>query len=347
MKSASAKYAILGDTHFIPKDSEIYVNYLNRFFSECFFPFLEKNKISIIIQVGDLFDTRKGTNHYSLYHAKKIFFDKLKQKSIHLITLLGNHDIMYKNSLEINSPELLLKEYDNITIINKPTSLYGMSFIPWICQENYDNVMEYISNDTNKICFGHLELANFSMYKGFESKHGMSPTIFKGYDKVITGHYHTISSKNNILYVGTPYEMCWHDANDIRGFHVLDKNLKFIQNPFTLFNKIYYDDSKDFNYLDDDYVNSLQHKYIKIIVESKIPEKYDLFLEKLNTIDTLGLTINDKEQELLELQEDIDESDDTVSILNRYIDTTITDDLDVCKIKTIMFDIYNSALRIE
>jgi hypothetical protein len=31
--------------------------------------------------------------------------------------LVGNHDIAYKNTLEVNSPSLLLKDYDNVSII--------------------------------------------------------------------------------------------------------------------------------------------------------------------------------------------------------------------------------------
>lgn len=341
------KFAILGDTHFIMKDSEIFVKYFDKFFSESFFPYLKSNKINTIIQLGDNFDTRKSSNHFSIYNAKKIFFDKLKEYNIHLITLVGNHDMYYKESLEINSLELLLSGYDNITIINKPTSLYGMSFIPWICKENYDSVISYIENDENKICFGHLELSNFSMYKGFESKHGMSATIFKKYDAVYTGHYHTKSSKGNIHYLGTPYELCWHDSGDDRGFHILDKKLKFIKNPFTLFEKIIYDDSSSVNYLDDDYLMSFNEKYIKVIVEIKNNQlNYDMFIDKLNNININDLIIIDKAQELLELEETINESDDTVSLLNRYIDNNHDDILDISKVKNIMFDVYNAAMRL-
>lgn len=336
------KYVILGDTHFIPKDSEIFVQYIERFFTDILFPYIETNKITTIIQVGDLFDTRKHTNHFSLYHTKRIFFDKLRDKKIQLICILGNHDLYLKEFVNINTPRLVLGEYDNITIVDTPTSIYGMTFLPWICNENYDSIMSYIESDTNKICFAHLELANFSMYKGFESKIGMSATVFEKYSSVITGHYHTRSSKGNITYVGTPYEMCWHDSNDVRGFHVLDRKLKFIPNPLTLFDKIIYNDT-DYRNID---LKLYENKYIKVIVEKKSDtNQYEVFLNALNNIHTHNLIIIDKEKDNEELQSDIDDCDDTVSILNTYIDNTIEDTLDSSKIKTIMFDIYNTALR--
>ena len=186
------------------------------------------------------------------------------------------------------------------------------------------------------------------MYKGFESKHGMSATIFKNYDNVYTGHYHTKSTKGNITYVGTPYEECWHDSGDERGFYILDQNkpkLKFIKNSFTLFEKILYNESSDQDYMDDSYLQRFENKYIKIIIDDKTDAKFDLFFEKLNNIPNYGITIIDKQQDMIDLMQDVDETSDTVSILNTYIDNTISDGLDTSTIKSIMFEVYNSALK--
>ena len=52
--------------------------------------------------------------------------------------------------------------------------------------------------------------------------------------------------------------MYWNDVDDPRGFHIFDTDtfkLEFIQNPYTMFEKVYYDDTDvklfDASYLKD------------------------------------------------------------------------------------------------
>ena len=113
------KICILGDTHFGARgDSLDFHKYFERFYDEVFFPYLVENKIDVIFQMGDLFDRRKFINFNSLYLCRKYFFDRLKENNIRFYTILGNHDVSFKNTLEVNSSQLLLNEYDNITVFN-------------------------------------------------------------------------------------------------------------------------------------------------------------------------------------------------------------------------------------
>ena len=77
----------------------------------------------------------------------------LFENDIKLYTILGNHDIAHKNSLEVNSPSLLLKEYNNIVIIDKPTVLeeYDILCIPWICSSNEKECMGAVEKSKNLI----------------------------------------------------------------------------------------------------------------------------------------------------------------------------------------------------
>ena len=43
------------------------------------------------------------------------------ERDIKMDLILGNHDVYYKNTNEVNAPELLLFESDNINIISEPT----------------------------------------------------------------------------------------------------------------------------------------------------------------------------------------------------------------------------------
>ena len=204
------KIAILGDTHFgMRGDSIAFHNLYKKFYKEVFFPYLEEHGIQNVYQLGDLFDRRKYISFQTLALSRKYFFDVMKEKNIQFFTLLGNHDITFKNTLEVNSPQLLLKEYDNIHIFDKPFNdkELGIDIIPWICQDNEAEIREFIKNSSNQICFGHFELQGFEMDRGNVCHEGMDPQILSRYELVLSGHFHHKSQNGNILYVGTPGEM--------------------------------------------------------------------------------------------------------------------------------------------
>ena len=107
------KIAILGDTHFGSRsDGAQFHSIFDKFYNNIFFPALKDRGVEVLIQLGDLFDRRKYVNYLTLAQSREYFFDKLKAMNMPTHILLGNHCIFYKNTLEVNSPELLLKEYD-------------------------------------------------------------------------------------------------------------------------------------------------------------------------------------------------------------------------------------------
>jgi len=90
------KVCLLGDTHFgIRNDSMTFHRYLDKFYTEIFFPYLKEHNIKTVIQLGDLFDRRKYINFVSLSESRRYFFDRLKDEGIHLHALIGNHDIFW------------------------------------------------------------------------------------------------------------------------------------------------------------------------------------------------------------------------------------------------------------
>ncbi len=356
------KVCILGDTHFLVRNgSKSFNAYFERFYENTFFPYLLNNNIKTIIQMGDLFDNRKSVHLQGLSECKRYFFDKLKDYAIELITLVGNHDSHYKDTISINSQNLLLGEYSNIKIIDKPVNFelscgVEVCFLPWICKENYNQSMEVINESRSHFCFGHLELSNFAMHKGIVSEEGMSPELFEKFEFSFTGHFHHRSNRGNIYYLGTPYELTWHDNLDPKGFHIFDFNsreLEFIQNPFRMFNKIYYDDllneEEIKENLSDNYYEKFSNSYIKLIVKNK--ENlflFDNFVDKLYQINPLDLVIIEEVSEVLsEELSDIDETEDTITILSKYIENLKTKDLDQNKIKCILHNLYNEALSLD
>ena len=86
------KISILGDCHFGARNSSlVFSRYFERYFTDHYFPSLEENGVKVILQLGDLFDTRKYTNHVTLAEAKRYFFDEAQNRGITIHTLVGNH----------------------------------------------------------------------------------------------------------------------------------------------------------------------------------------------------------------------------------------------------------------
>jgi DNA repair exonuclease SbcCD nuclease subunit len=357
------KVVILGDTHFgVRNGSKSFNEYFERFYNDVFFPYLINNNIKKVIQLGDIFDNRKLTHLTGFSEYKRYFFDKFTEYDIELNVLVGNHDSAYKNTIEVNSPHLLLEgKYPNVKVFSKPELFEvfpGMSvlMLPWICSENYDETMELVNQSKTDFCFGHLELSNFMMYKGLVSDHGMNPELFSKFEFVFTGHYHHKSNRGNIYYLGTPYELTWSDASDPKGFHVFDfetRELNFIQNPYKMFNKLYYDDLMDEDLIkqiiEENELESLRNSYVKVIVKNKEnPYLFDLLLTAIDKVEPIDVTPVEEIAEVLSEEiDDINETEDTLTILGKYVDNIKSKDIDSTKLKTILTTLYNDAVSLE
>jgi DNA repair exonuclease SbcCD nuclease subunit len=348
-----AKVALVTDTHFGARSDSIPIdNFIRKFYEECFWPEIDRNEIRTIFHLGDCFDRRKYINFNTLKSCREYFFDQAKKRDIQLVMIVGNHDTFFKNTNGVNAHSLLLKEYDNILAYSGPTdySISGRTILlmPWICTENYEESMDALKTTDSKVCFGHFEIAGFQMYKGHENDDGFDPNIFSRFDIVCSGHYHHRSNNGNIHYLGNPYELTWADYDDPRGFHIFDTkdlSLEFIQNPFNIFSKIYYDDTKDISYSKEDF----EGKHLKLIVVNKTDHyKFDKFLEKIYQSNPLELKII---EDLSEFESDAldDENldlEDTMSLLSQYVDSLETE-ANKDRIKTIMKTLYVEAQNIE
>ena len=348
------KVAIITDQHFGARnDSIAFLDFFEKFYEQTFFPTLDANDITTVLVLGDTFDRRKYVNFYALDRAKKMFFDKLEERGIRVHMLAGNHDTYYKNTNEVNSPDLLLVEYGNIDVISKPETIVidgtSICMMPWICPENYQESLDHIKNTKAEICMGHFEIAGFAMYRGMESHDGLAKETFEKFDLVFSGHYHHRSSDKHIHYLGNPYELTWQDYNDPRGFHLFDlstRELEFICNPYRMFERIEYDDKgKDPIDLD---VVELEQKYVKLVVVNKTDfYKFDKFIQKLYNKGCHEIKIIEDMSEFQdgEIGEEIN-LEDTLSVLSHYVDSIETD-VDKEQIKTYMRTLYTEAVNIE
>jgi DNA repair exonuclease SbcCD nuclease subunit len=348
------KVAIITDQHFGARnDSVAFLDYFQKFYDNVFFPCLDEHGIHDVLILGDTFDRRKYVNFYALQRAKEMFFDKLANNGIRVHMLAGNHDTYFKNTNNVNSPDLLLREYTNINVIDHPATIYiddtPICMMPWICPENYQDSLDTINDTKAEICMGHFEIAGFAMYRGMESHDGLSKETFDKFDLVFSGHYHHKSDDGHIYYVGNPYELTWQDYNDPRGFHLFDlgsRDLTFIRNPYSMFARIEYND-KEQEPIDLD-AYDLANQFVKLVVVNKTDYyKFDRFIQKLYNKGCHDIKVVEDMSEFQEgeLGEEIN-LEDTLSVLSHFIDSIETD-MDKEKVKSYMRGLYTEAVNVE
>lgn len=346
------KVALLTDTHYgFKKGNQDFHDYFLKFYNDVFFPTLKKEKIKHVIHMGDVFDIRKNIDFWSLNWAKKNIFKPLEEMGITCDLLVGNHDSFYKNTLEINSLECLLLEFANLRVFSKPSEVTldktKLMYVPWICQDNEEQTLNLIQDTEAKVVLGHLELKGFAANPGWTCEHGYDASIFDKFELVMSGHFHTPSKKRNVQYVGNSYQMYWNDYNDKRGFNIFDtdtQKLKFYENPYQMFHKIFYDDTKN-DYYDIDF-EQYRDTCIKLIVENKTDyTQFDHVFTNLQDV-VIDLKVIEDFSAEGESDDDIElEHEDTLTILEKYIEE-MNANIDSVKIKEIMKSLYVEALEV-
>ena len=180
--------------------------------------------------------------------------------------------------------------------------------------------------------------------------HGREIELYSKFTKVFSGHYHTRSDDGRIFYLGNPYEMFWTDVCDRRGLTILDTETQehfHIDNPYQLFHNIYYEDT-DHQLFD---ATVYKDKIVKVVVKQKTDVKqFEKFIDKLHSVGVADLKI----VENFEFggwygNEDSwnmgVETEDTLTILNRYIDESEVS-LDKSKIQKVIREVYQEACEL-
>ena len=344
------KIALLTDPHFGARgDSLVFFDYMMEFYDNVFFPYLSENNITTMIHLGDVVDRRKFINFNILHGMNTRFMKRLQDDKIESHIIIGNHDTYFKNTNDINSMNELIDfnhEYAP-KVYSDPVTLNfdgrDICFMPWINSGNYTDCRSHIKDTKAKTLFGHLEIAGFEMSRGIKCEDGFDIYMFKKFDLVCSGHFHHKSNNGNIHYLGSPYETTWIDYNDPRGFHIYDTDtneIEFIQNPYRMFHKIYYDEDR----LDQINYSTYNQKYVKVIVKNKTKQHLlDNLIDELYNNDVVDVSVVDDTYEF-EGMDETQSIEDTMSLLSGYIDDYNLD-LDKNRLKGLIQDLYITALR--
>jgi hypothetical protein len=198
------------------------------------------------------------------------------------------------------------------------------AFVPWINEENKKKFEKFLAMTDAQTCIGHFEFGGFEYAKGIKSDRGMGTKGFEVFDAVYSGHYHLSSSKKNITYIGTPYEMTFSDMGDEKGMWILDTkdgSIEHVVNPHVLFRKIIYDDtSVDYDSYD---FSIYKESYVRVyVIKRDNMAMYSRFIDNLYNAEAIDINVLEKDLDFgddeevdVETQSTIDIMRDTVSNL--------------------------------
>ena len=347
------KIALINDTHWSARgDSQLFFDYFMKFFDDVFFPYLKENDIKTVIHAGDLMDRRKFVNFNILSQIRTRFMDRLRDEGIEMHCILGNHDVYFRNTNEVNSVRELFN--NDLIIYEEPKVVnfdgLDIAFLPWVCKDNYDQSIDFIKTVSAPILIGHLELNGYDVTRGVKFDGGMDAKIFNRFERVLSGHFHCKQEKDNIYYMGTQYQITFSDLNESKGFHVLDtdnREVTFIENPYKMFHTVKYSDENGVIDLDSYDCNYLRGSYIKLFVEHKEhPYEFERFMDKLYDCGVAKITIvEDVINSDWTKEEMVDLAQDTVTLINSEIDG-MEEVKDKDKMKRLVRDLYMESLSL-
>ena len=350
------KFAIITDQHFCLRNSSHYFrdNY-TKFYNDVFFPTLKKEGVKTIVGLGDTFEDRKQMNLLGLDHAREVYFEPAEKNGIDIITILGNHDVFYRNTNEINALDLIEKAYSNVRVIHDTDVLnldgFKLGLVSWINKENYEQRLEFMKNCDVDILAGHFEISGFEMTKGNFCDGGMSQDLFKRFQEVWSGHFHIASKQGCIRYLGNPSQTNKGDVGYERGFYIFDtdtRELIFHANPFNVYDTINYDESYDIlQYNFEEYRDQMISLYIS--AWHKVDKtKLNLFVDELNKV-TYSLDVIETESLVSDINKEANKVEYTshIEMITSWIDREFESVDDKKNLKDMMNELYDEALQMS
>jgi hypothetical protein len=124
-----------------------------------------------------------------------------------------------------------------------------------------------------------------------------------------------------------------------------------VENPNVMFHKISYNDKEntitEITNLD---LSKYAGTYVKVVVINKTnPHLFDRFMENLYKVNPIDITIAEDFTDLTEGVEDdmINEAEDTITIINKFVDGIQDENINNDKLKTVLKELYVEALNQE
>lgn len=345
-----SKVAIITDLHWGTRNNSLFfLDMMERFWYDFFFPYLEEKDIDTVWCLGDILESRKTINIQILTRVQK-FFAEFNKRNIDLYTILGNHDVFYKTTNEISGVPPIIKPYDNIHLVADPFEVIHfwsepVAFVNWITPENKQKVMHWIQTvDANILC-GHFEINNFELAHGVACRTAwFDADWFSRFDKVLSGHFHVRATNGLINYLGNPYQTNWGEAADKKGFHIFDvhsKDIEFIVNPYEIYQTLYVDETLKAREIDG---SDFKDKFVRIFIDGNVKKKQlDILIDNIGAFAHSIEVI--EERQIMVDSEEIEQLTDVHDIITSFLNFCEIDNLDKGVLEKMIYEIHREALE--
>lgn len=340
---------VITDTHMNDKNIPLVKSIFRQTFQYC-----ANNKIDTVYQAGDWFTSRTGQSIDCLLSTGEIL-EMLQSYGLTMYAIAGNHDKNDQSRCE--SFLSAFRKWDRFHLIESggcskiPDSKVHVSMMPYFTEEVYDENLrelhDFIFDDKPKDCdhfilITHVSVNGVKNNDGSEVTTGLSPNLFKNWDKVLVGHYHNKSKVGkNIYYIGSAYQANFGEDGD-KGFTVIynDGSIEQVKLVFPEFVKFYVD------------VNSLTSADIldiKKIREEHPDRKLRIVLEgteeeiksfNKSALEDIGVSIESKPTDVVLIENDGD-----VETISYNRDNLIEAFDEFCSIKNIKNEYAKQVLK--
>jgi len=329
------KIVLISDIHFgIKKSDKIFLENQLNFFKNELIPYMQNNNLTTMAILGDLFDTRNSLNSYMKSEVYKLF-EYINDQKIKVYIFPGNHDIYFRNTINVHSLDFL-KKFENVTVIEdielRTIENRQILFVPW--RVDYNDFKRRVANKNFHcdICLGHFDIIGFPYNNHQICEDGIETNILlNNYSLTFSGHFHKRNvyklGNEEVIMIGSPFQQNRGDKNDERGFCVLnleDLKYEFINSKETI------------KFIELHYPEEIQEELIKgNVVDvkvnydgNKIDEKFQDYIkliEKFNPAyppnifinNTLFDNVDDNNYEIKSLSELINEFIENLKIENK------------------------------
>ena len=325
------KILMIGDMHFGKKCTvPEFVAYQERELDRAV-AYAVDNGIKEVVILGDMCDDRKSIYVPTMRLLKRKFNSYAVETDVDFTLVIGNHDVFYKNTNDLNSPREMFEDFTggfNI-VDSKPVTrnIGGQSclFMPWMATDFYGEWISFLETSPADYCFGHFEINGFVMNNSNTCRSQLKAEHFRNFKQTFSGHFHTKSSKSGVTYVGSLAQLDWSDHDQAKGFHVLDTEtgvVEFVESPETIFRKVLI--GKKFDFAS---VAELKDCFLKVYINRKLTSKENVLLGDLVARNISYELIDNTILEDVKVDEVV-ESEDFYEIVAACIDTQEISDAD-------------------
>lgn len=286
----------------------------------------------VLFQAGDWNHVRESTN-VRISNATIEMFEKLSKifkRGIHII--LGNHDVYYKDRTDVHSLKEIDLIFNNVHIYERPELLeinekHRFLMLPWEHDiEQLSRKVNYFKGDADYILC-HADIKDFRLNKWTKLEHGLNRNELKSFKKIYSGHIHIRQEYENMIYIGTPYQMDRGDFGNIKGFYKLnfegdDIVETFFENTIS---------PKFVKYKIDDILNMplnevkelMNNNFVDILIDSDLAKVFpitqfvDLIKDSGYKLIEFYPYVSDKDKSKVEMQDSYDYN--IFDVLNEYM----------------------------